>query len=73
MHLDPRVTIADDKHRSSHSNIDKVDATMEAIHEQRAIANEISEAISSPMGAGLEFDEVCCAVYEIKSSNLTLL
>jgi len=39
------------------TNIEQVDATMEAIHEQRAIATEISDAISSPMGAGLEYDE----------------
>ncbi|KDQ64275.1 hypothetical protein JAAARDRAFT_27897 [Jaapia argillacea MUCL 33604] len=38
-------------------NMDKVDATMSAIQEQREIANEISEAISNPVGAGLDFDE----------------
>jgi len=40
------------------SNIDKVDATMTAINEQRDISNEISEAISSTTGLGLEIDEV---------------
>ena len=37
---------------------DKVDATMAAINEQREIANEISEAISNPLNAGIDLDEV---------------
>ena len=40
------------------SNIDKVDATMNSINEQRDIANEISEAISSTANIGLDIDEV---------------
>jgi hypothetical protein len=40
------------------SNIDKVDATMNSINEQREIANEISEAISNTGNLGLEIDEV---------------
>jgi hypothetical protein len=36
-------------------NIDKVDATMSKITEQREIANEIADAISVPLG---EADEV---------------
>lgn len=40
------------------SNIDKVDATMTAINEQRDLANEISEAISNPLNAGIQIDEV---------------
>ncbi|EPQ58987.1 Snf7-domain-containing protein [Gloeophyllum trabeum ATCC 11539] len=45
--------------KTIHGNMtmDKVDATMAAIEEQRAIANEISEAISNPMNAGLDYDE----------------
>lgn len=35
-----------------------MDATIEAINSQREIANEISEAISNPLGAGVEIDEV---------------
>lgn len=31
---------------------------MAAINEQREIANEISEAISNPMNAGIDLDEV---------------
>jgi len=38
--------------------MDKVDATMNSINEQREIANEISEMISNPVNAGLELDEV---------------
>jgi len=38
-------------------NIDKVDATMNSINEQRDIANEIAEAISNPANAGLQIDE----------------
>ena len=41
-----------------YSSIDKVDATMNSINEQRDIANEISEAISSTANLGLEIDEV---------------
>jgi charged multivesicular body protein 4 len=40
------------------SNIDKVDATMNSINEQRDIANEISEAISNTANLGIEIDEV---------------
>jgi len=38
--------------------MDKVDATMNSINEQRDIANEISEAISSTANLGVEIDEV---------------
>jgi len=34
------------------SNIDKVDATMESIREQMELTNEISDAISNPVGMG---------------------
>ncbi|KAI0307245.1 vacuolar-sorting protein SNF7 [Multifurca ochricompacta] len=37
--------------------IDKVDATMNAINEQREIANEISDMISNPMNSGVDLDE----------------
>lgn len=40
------------------SNLDKVDATMNSINEQRDIANEISEAISNTANVGLDLDEV---------------
>jgi hypothetical protein len=38
--------------------MDKVDATMNSINEQRDLANEISNLISDPINAGLNFDEV---------------
>jgi charged multivesicular body protein 4 len=38
--------------------MDKVDATMNSINEQRDIANEISDAISNTANLGLEIDEV---------------
>lgn len=38
--------------------MDKVDATMNAINEQRELANEISNVISDPINAGLNLDEV---------------
>ena len=41
-----------------YSTPDKVDATMASIQEQREIANEISDAISNPMNAGIDLDEV---------------
>lgn len=39
--------------------MDKVDATMAAIQEQTSLATEISDAISNPMNAGVDLDEVC--------------
>lgn len=39
-------------------DIDKVDATMDDIRDQMDVANEISEAISRPVGMGEELDEV---------------
>ncbi|KAG1198674.1 hypothetical protein G6F62_010066 [Rhizopus arrhizus] len=38
-------------------NIDKVDETMDDIRDQMDIANEISEAISRPVGVGDDLDE----------------
>jgi len=45
--------------KAIHGNLtpDKVDATMASITEQREIANEISDAISNPMNAGIDLDE----------------
>jgi charged multivesicular body protein 4 len=40
------------------STLDKVDATMNSINEQRDIANEISNMISDPTNAGFNIDEV---------------
>ena len=41
-----------------YSTMDKVDATMTSIQEQRDIANEVSEAISNPLNAGIDLDDV---------------
>ncbi|PWY98988.1 Snf7-domain-containing protein [Testicularia cyperi] len=38
-------------------NIDKVDATMDSIREQMDLTNEISDAISNPVGMGHDIDE----------------
>ena len=38
-------------------DIDKVDNTMDSIREEMALTNEISEAISNPVGLGHELDE----------------
>lgn len=38
-------------------SMDKVDATMSAINEQRDLANEISDMISNPLNAGFTIDE----------------
>jgi len=40
--------------------MDKVDATMANVNEQRELANEIAEAISNPMNSGFDLDEVVC-------------
>lgn len=40
------------------SNIDKVDSTMDSIREQMDLTNEISDAISNPVGMGNDLDEV---------------
>ena len=41
--------------------MNKVDATMTEINEQRELAEEISNAISNPLNAGLDIDEVSSA------------
>lgn len=38
--------------------MDKVDATMATVAEQRELANEVADAISNPMYGGMELDEV---------------
>lgn len=43
--------------------IDKVDATMAAVNEQRELANEVAEAISTGGYANADFDEVCHHVF----------
>ncbi|CAI9555903.1 unnamed protein product [Staurois parvus] len=45
--------------KSVHQNmdLDKIDDLMQDIHEQQDVAQEISDAISRPIGIGEEFDE----------------
>ncbi|GAA93427.1 uncharacterized protein L969DRAFT_96049 [Mixia osmundae IAM 14324] len=45
--------------KSIHGNLDinRVDATMDSIREQMELTNEISDAISNPVGMGTEVDE----------------
>jgi hypothetical protein len=43
---------------SCYRTMDKVDATMTSINEQREIANEISDLISNPVNIGVDIDEV---------------
>lgn len=38
-------------------DINKVDSTMDDIREQMDLANEVSDAISQPVGIGIDFDE----------------
>lgn len=56
-------------------NIDKVDETMDDIRDQMDIANEISEAISRPVGVGDDLDEVRTHIWSffLKKDIHTLL
>lgn len=40
-------------------NIDDVDKTMDEINEQTENMKQIQEALSAPIGAAADFDEVC--------------
>lgn len=53
-------------------DIDKVDDLMEGITQQQELAQEISDAISKPVGFGEEFDEVSVGDF-IKSSQTTFM
>lgn len=52
-------------------NIDKVDATMDSIREQMDLTNEISDAISNPVGMGQDIDEVRAMTCLLAASPLT--
>ncbi|NXV75958.1 CHM4B protein, partial [Atlantisia rogersi] len=61
--------------KAAHDNmdIDKVDELMQDIAEQQELADEISTAISKPVGFGEEFDEVSlkfASVYILESFQL---
>jgi len=53
------------------SNVDKVDQTMDSIREQMDLTNEISDAISNPVGMGNQVDEV--SAYAFLRPNLDAL
>jgi len=50
---------ASDALKVIHGNLDmnKVDATIAAVNEQRELANEIAEVLANPMSTGLELDD----------------
>lgn len=54
-------------------DIDKVDELMQDIAEQQELADEISTAISKPVGFGEEFDEVCFKSTSVCSTELFML
>jgi charged multivesicular body protein 4A/B len=44
-------------------NIDKVDKTMDDIRDQMDLSKEISDAISQPLGVGVDLDDVCFRLF----------
>ncbi|PPQ85872.1 hypothetical protein CVT26_004002 [Gymnopilus dilepis] len=52
-------------------NLDKVDATMNAVNEQRELANEIAEALSNPIyGVEVDEDELNAELEELQQEEL---
>lgn len=53
------MKVGSDAMKNIHGKMDinKVDATMDDIRDQMDLANEISEAISQPVGFGIDMDE----------------
>lgn len=47
-------------------NIDDVDKTMDEINEQTENMKQIQEALSTPIGAAADFDEVCLLLAHIE-------
>ena len=45
--------------------MENVDDVMDEIREQMDLANEVSNAISQPVGFGMELDEVCLRVFGV--------
>lgn len=52
-------------------DIDKVDELMQDIADQQELAEEISTAISKPVGFGEEFDEVSVFMQITQASQMT--
>ncbi len=42
--------------------LDEVDKRMNAVNEQRELANEVAEALANPVAFGLDFDDVSQSV-----------
>ncbi|XP_042587929.1 charged multivesicular body protein 4c [Cyprinus carpio] len=58
--------------KTAHENmdIDKVDDLMQDITEQQELANEISDAISKPIGFGEDYDELLAELEELEQEEL---
>jgi charged multivesicular body protein 4 len=50
-------------------NIDDVDKTMDEINEQTENMKQIQEALSTPIGAAADFDEVSVSIADFNSFN----
>jgi charged multivesicular body protein 4 len=50
--------------------VEKVDQTMDAIREQMDLTNEISDAISNPVGMGNMVDEVGLLIWRLHAASL---
>jgi len=65
---------ASDALKVIHGNltIDKVDATMNAMNEQRELATEIADSLANPLNAGIEIDEddLAAELEELQESEL---
>jgi hypothetical protein len=53
-----RLDHIDHSYMLYHRTMDKVDATMATVNEQRDLANEIADTISNPMYGNADIDEV---------------
>jgi hypothetical protein len=69
------LALADRSPSRAFSKVEKVDQTMDSIREQMDLTNEISDAISNPVGMGNMVDEVgpvpCGAVWRILLYSLS--
>jgi hypothetical protein len=53
--------------KSFSRTVEKVDATMAQVDEQRQVAEEIGNIISNPLNSGVEMDEVRLMLSEVDS------
>ncbi|KIM46235.1 hypothetical protein M413DRAFT_308279 [Hebeloma cylindrosporum] len=63
---------ASDALKVIHGNLtmDKVDSTMNAVNEQRELANEIAETLANPIYAGVDVDELKAELDELQQDEL---